>query len=315
MSAEVGMRPATARTPAQTDVEATVRELARTASVEVPARQLAAIDVSDYLASGTEVYVPYPPGAEWRDTVAACVRLRRAGMQPVPHLVARTVVDANELRRRLVQLAEAGVERLFLVAGDSPRPVGRYRDTLDVLESGLLVDYGFRRLGVAAHPEGHPQAKPADLERALARKAEYAATQGISMWIVTQFAFASAATVAWLDQCRARRFPLPIRVGVAGPARLSTLLAFAARCGVRASARMAVRRRGALRLLGHYAPDAILGGLAHHRTDVPDTPLCGIHVFTFGGIARTSAWLRAGAAATCKRPGDDAVAYGEPHDR
>lgn len=274
-------------------VAATVRELARSASVEVLPRQLATVDVNAYLPPGTAVYLPFPPGGLWQDTVAACRCLGAARMCPVPHLAARSVRDAGDLRARLAQLAEAGVDRLMLVAGDGDRPVGRYRDSLDVIESGLLAEHGFDRLGVAAHPEGHPRVAPAELERALARKVEYAAAQGASMWIVTQFGFAPAATSAWLMRLGALRFPLGIRVGMAGPVRLSTLLGFAAKCGVRTTARFASRRPGAVRLIGRYAPDEFVQELAWHAVDVPDSPLSGIHLFGFGGIRETSRWLRA----------------------
>ena len=271
-----------------------VAELARAASVEVMPRQVAALDIADWLPAGTHVYVPSPPGAHWTDTVDACRGLRATGMCPVPHLTARSVPDAEALHARLAQLAETGVDRLLLIAGDGDKPAGRYRDTLDVLESGLLAEYGFDWLGIAAHPEGHPHARPADLERALARKLEYAAAFGASMWIVTQFGFAPAATVAWLNGLSAEG--VSVRAGVAGPARLATLLAFAARCGVRASARLVARRPSALRLAGRYAPDAVLEALACHASQSPATPLRGIHVFAFGGLKETSRWLRAAAA-------------------
>ena len=205
------------------------------------------------------------------------------------------------MRARLTQLAEAGVDRLLLVAGDGDRPVGRYRDTIDVLESGLLVEHGFHRLGVAAHPEGHPLVEPADLERALARKVEYAAAEGASMWIVTQFGFVPAAAAAWLlrlGPC----FPLGIRIGLAGPTRLSTLVAFAAKCGVRTTARLVARRPGALRLVGRYVPDEFVRDLARHAVGAPESPLSGIHVFGFGGIQATGRWLRA-VAGECDRSG------------
>ena len=282
-------------------IAGTVRELARDASVEVLARQVAAVDLASCLPPGTAVYVPYPPGAAWHDTVAACRRLRSASLCPVPHLTARSVRDASDMRARLTQLAEAGVDRLLLVAGDGDRPVGRYRDTIDVLESGLLVEHGFHRLGVAAHPEGHPLVEPADLERALARKVEYAAAEGASMWIVTQFGFVPAAAAAWLLRL-GPRFPLGIRIGLAGPTRLSTLVGFAAKCGVRTTARLVARRPGALRLVGRYVPDEFVRGLARHAVGAPESPLSGIHVFGFGGIQATGRWLRA-VAGECDRSG------------
>ena len=106
---------------------------------------------------------------------------------------------------------------------------------------------------------------------------------------------------------------LPVRVGMAGPARLKTVLAFAARCGVGASARALARRPSALRLLNNWTPDSMLQALARHRVASPESPLSGIHLFTFGGLPQTSRWLRATAGVGTAHVVDfhDAKAHGE----
>ena len=265
-------------------------ELVRHASVELSPRQFASIGpLTDYLSQGTRVYIPSVPGAAWSETIDACRRLGAEGMVAVPHLSARLLSGAEDLDDRLGQLADAGVGDLMLVAGDQKRPAGPYRDTLDVLESGKLIERGFRRLGVAAYPEGHPLASRAKLEAALARKVAYAKATDSELWIVTQFGFAAAPAIAWLE---AMQCPLPVYIGLPGPARLRTLLAFAARCGVSASARMLTRRPSVIRLLRRWTPDDVLHGLARYRVDSPATALAGIHLFTFGGLPRASRWLR-----------------------
>ncbi len=281
------------------DVLDAQRELARHASVELSPRQLGSTGpLTDYLPRGTRVYIPSIPGAAWRETVAACQRLGAEGMLPVPHLPARLLRSAQQLDDRLGKLADAGVGELLLVAGDHARAAGPYHDTLDVLESGKLVEHGFRRVGVAAYPEGHPLATRGDLEAALSHKIAYANATGTEMWIVTQFTFASAPAIAWLRAIRERGCPLPVHVGLPGPARLRTLLAYAARCGVRASARALTRRPSVIRLLKSWSPDDVLQGLAQYRVESPGTTLAGIHIFTFGGLPRTSRWLRANGSTT-----------------
>lgn len=273
-----------------------MRELVRTASVELTPRQVgAADDLGDDLPLGTRVYVPFVPDAAWQDTVRACERLCASGMVAVPHLAARSVVDAAELRVRLRGLAGAGVTELMLVAGDRRRPVGAFRDTLDILDTGALMEHGMARVGIAGYPEGHPSIEPAQLEAALARKREYAAATGTEMWMVSQFAFEPETVIAWLDALPRRPQPFPVRVGIAGPARLTTLLAFAARCGIGASARALARRPSVVRLLNRWAPDGMLNALAGHRVGATESPFCGIHLFTFGGLPQTARWLRATA--------------------
>ncbi|MYE83021.1 MAG: formate--tetrahydrofolate ligase [Gammaproteobacteria bacterium] len=269
-----------------------LRALARDASVELSPRQLAALGpLGDYLPRGTPVYVPFVPGATWGETSAACRRLRAAGMSPVPHLPARWLASTAQLDDWLAELAEVQVRELLLVAGDRASAAGPYRDTLDVLDSGRVVAAGFRRVGITGYPEGHPSAPTADLDAALTRKLEYAVATGTDMWITTQFTFAPAHAIAWLDRIRDRGCTLPVRVGLPGPARLRTLLSFAARCGVTASARMLTRRPSVVRLLKRWTPDALLRELVEYR-GMAGSPAFDIHVFTFGGLPATARWLR-----------------------
>ena len=271
--------------------------LVRQASIELSPRQLlSAGPLTDYLSRGSRVYVPSIPGVAWRETIAACQRLAAEAMVPVPHLPARPLKSADQLDDRLGNLAESGVRELLLVAGDHRRAAGPYHDSLDVLESGKLVDHGFRRLGVTAYPEGHPLATRGELEAALARKIGYADATETTMWIVTQFTFTAAPAIALLAAMRDRSCPLPVYVGLPGPARLRTLLAYAARCGVRASTRALTRQPSVIRLLRSWSPDDILQELAQYRVASPGTTLAGIHLFTFGGLPRTSRWLSANGA-------------------
>lgn len=269
------------------------RELACGATVELAPRQIESAGcLTDHLPAGTSVYVPFTPGATRHDTVAACQRLRDQGMHAVPHLAARSLAGPAELDDWLGALADVGVAGVMLVAGDRRRPAGPYRDTLDVLESGKLEEHGIDRLGVTAYPEGHPVATTADLEAAFAHKAAYAAATGARMWIVTQFVFDPRPAIALLARLRSQGCTLPVRIGVAGPARPRTLLEFAVRCGVGTSVKMLRRQPSVTRLLNNWTPDGLLSALARHRADSVETSLAGIHVFTFGGLAKTSGWLQ-----------------------
>ncbi|MDE0350725.1 MAG: methylenetetrahydrofolate reductase, partial [Gammaproteobacteria bacterium] len=281
-----------AATP-EADVLDTLRVLARGASVELSPRQLRSTgSPGDHLPQGAQVYIPFVPGAKWSDTVAACRRLRTDGLSPVPHLPARWLASAEQLDDWLAELAGAGVRELLLVAGDRRRAAGPYRDTLDVLESGKLAARGFHRIGVTGYPEEHPFVGARDLDAALTRKLEYARATDTEMWITTQFTFAARHAIALLEAMRDRECPVPVHIGLPGPARLRTLLAFAARCGVTTSARALTRRPGVVRLLGRWTPDTLVRELAEYRNAPDSAGLAGIHVFTFGGLPATARWLR-----------------------
>lgn len=280
--------------------------LRRGASVEAMPRELAATDVAGLLPLGTEVYVPAPSGAQWADTLAACRALRLQGMVPLPHLTARDLGSVAELSARLEALRECGVAALLLIAGDAARAKGPFPNTLAVLDGGELARWGFRDLRVAVHPEGHPRADESSLASALAAKIAYAKETATRLLLVSQFAFAASAVLPWWQRMASRDECPPLRVGVPGPASLAKALAYAARCGIGASARALARRPTLARLASAWQPDEMVAALAAHNASAgheshPTAQLAGIHVFCFGGLAATSRWLRQGAAETQRR--------------
>ncbi len=212
-------------------------------------------------------------------------------MKPVPHLPARSVRSPDELGDWLAALVETGVDSLMLVAGDRPAPAGPYPDTPALLDSGLLAEQGLRRLGVTSYPEGHPLIGPADLDEALRRKTEYARATGAELWVVTQFVFSPAPALAWLARTREAGCTLPVRIGVPGPVALRSLIEYAVRCGVVASARALKRRPGVARLAGRWSPTPIALALARHLAVRENALAVDIHLFTFGGLADAAEWL------------------------
>ena len=292
----IGNRASSLEPPTARQVSA----LALGASLEVLPRQVTAAlatQLTQELAAGTEVYLPCLPKANWQETAAACERLHTAGLTPIPHLAARSIASLADLDDRLAVLAAAGVDRLLLIAGDRRTPAGPFAATLPILESGQLKAHGFRRVGFATHPEGHPHVDQATLAAALARKVEYARATGTDLCLVTQFVFAAPPTIELLRGI-ARAYPeLRVRAGIPGPAKLRTLIGFAARCGAGPSIRALTRKPGVVRLFGHWSPDALLVALARYAVEQRQTPLAGIHLFTFGGIENTLRWLKAMAQA------------------
>ena len=62
------------------------------------------------------------------------------------------------------------------------------------------------------------------------------------MAIVTQFCFEPDPVIAWVDKLAALGITLPVHIGIAGPAKLQTLVKFAIACGVGPSLRVLQRR-------------------------------------------------------------------------
>src|SRR5262249_3055937 len=136
----------------------------------------------------------------------------------------------DNLLRRLA--GDAGIVQVLIVAGDTAEPAGQFHSTLQILESGLLEKHQIRSIGVAGHPEGHPQVSSSVLRDALNRKNAYAAKTGVNMYIVTQFTFSAEPVIAWERSHREDIGDLPVTVGLPGLATAGTLLKYAVECGV-----------------------------------------------------------------------------------
>lgn len=262
-------------------------------SVEITPRETATLPpLQDVLAPGTSVYLTFLPRVAWSETVAATRWVSAAGMRPVPHLAARAVPDPVTLRRMLAELGDAGVADLLLVAG-SAGPVGAFRDTIEILASGTLEEAGIRRVGVAGHPEGHPDVADDALMAALTTKSRVAAEHRLDLHIVTQFCFDAEPLVAWERQIRAAGVRLPVRVGLPGLTSPARLVRFGLSCGVGPSlAVLRAQTGGLLRLATTptYRPDATLRGVAAAAAAEPRSLFRGVHFFPFGALVETARW-------------------------
>jgi methylenetetrahydrofolate reductase (NADPH) len=130
-----------------------------------------------------------------------------------------------------------------------------------------------------------------EVAAALRRKIALAADQGLALRIVSQFCFDGAAVLAWLQRLRGEGIAAPVRVGVAGPASLRTLINFGLRCGIGNSLRALGNHTQSLaKLLSQQGPEAVVAALAG-QTDPLGAQ--GLHVFPFGGFPRSAQWLSA----------------------
>jgi methylenetetrahydrofolate reductase (NADPH) len=275
-----------------------VAELIGGCSIEVsPRDEFAGDALRKLLDPGRTVFVNHPPSVTHHDIVAACVRLHRAGFVPVPHVAARRLASytqASDFLHRAV--AEACVESVLMIGGDDS-PAGPFRASLDLLATGVVERHGIRSVAFAGYPEGHPAIDSGALDAALQAKVALAGQRGLDVSLVTQFGFEAGPILRWVASLRAQGIVCPIRIGVAGPARVATLAKYAIRCGIGASLRALARGHTAFaRILVEAGPDALIAELAAGE-DASD-PVAGLHVFTFGGMRRTAGWISAARDAT-----------------
>jgi methylenetetrahydrofolate reductase (NADPH) len=224
----------------------------------------------------------------------------------MPHFPARIIKDEATLRNWIAMYqGEAGVEQALLLAGGVTQPHGDYDSSMQLLESGAFGDAGFKRLHVAGHPEGNkdidPDGSMTHVDSALRWKQAFSDTSDADMAIATQFCFEAAPVIDWANALAERGITLPIHIGVAGPAKLQTLIKFSIACGVGASLRVLQRRAKDLtKLLLPFTPDDFLRDLAAHKAENPNFGISHVHFFPLGGIKTNANWAieNGGSSAT-----------------
>jgi methylenetetrahydrofolate reductase (NADPH) len=277
------------------DERAAIISLCRRSSIELSVHDLPKLpECRAFLPCGLQLYISHLPGQPWQQTIEAAAQVRAHGFDPVPHLPVRKLTSEGELQQVLKGLSgEAAVKQVLLIAGDVKEPHGPFAATIEVMQSGLLAPFGITSLSIAGHPEGHPAVAETEIRAAEAAKAELANQLGIELTFVTQFLFESAPIIDWCHQLRGRGVHGMITIGLAGPAKLTTLLNYAMRCGVGPSIRAIGSRGSALtRLIGERGPERIVRDLARAYL-AGDLDIDGLHLYSFGGLMRTCRWFRA----------------------
>lgn len=267
-----------------------------TTSIEASSKQvLASNELSALFPAGTQIYLT-DVGIDTLDTIVeAAARLSRLDYVPVPHIPARRIKSKEALETRLSRLTkEAGVESVLVIAGEADRQMGPFSSSLEVLQTDLLSKHSIKNIGIAGHPEGNA-AIPEDMILSnLKAKADFAAETDAQMRIVTQFGFDAGRFISWADALPENGISLPVHMGMAGPAKMTTLIKYAAICGVGPSMSFLRKRGSALASLAMgYDPEPIMQALLAHIAANPNTPIQAAHIFPFGGLKKSAIWLDA----------------------
>ncbi|MCR9067399.1 MAG: methylenetetrahydrofolate reductase [Rhodobacteraceae bacterium] len=266
-------------------------------SIEVMPRTAEKIeDFRDHLPQGTRVYIAHIDGTEIDDMVATARRLRDEGFEPMPHFPARSIAGPATLADMVRRYqAEAGVTQGLILAGGIATPRGEYHSSMQLLETGFFDDAGFTRIHVAGHPEGNrdidPDGGDAEVMAALKWKQDFANRSDAEFAIATQFAFEAGPVLAWADRLAAAGITMPVHLGIAGPAKLQTLIKFAIACGVGPSLSVLQKRaRDVSKLLLPFEPVDVLSDLAAAKAEGRGRNIERIHFFPLGGIKTNAAF-------------------------
>lgn len=222
-------------------------------------------------------------------TLDLTTRLAAHGYRVVPHVPARLLRDDAHLKDVVDRLRAAGVDDVFVPAGDADPPAGEYEGALPVLRGLSELGGPFAHVGVTGYPESHPLIHDDVTVQAMWDKREHAT------YVVSNLCFDPRVLGEWIGRIRGRGIGLPVYVGVAGPVQRAKLLAVATKIGVGESTRFLTRHASwFLRFAapGGYTPERLLAR-AERVLAAPSSGVAGLHLFTFNQVAETEAWRRA----------------------
>ena len=267
-------------------------------SIEVTPRSASKIECfADVLPENTRVYIAQINIDDIPEMIVTAKRLKDEGFEVMPHFPARMIKN-NTVLNDLISMYqnEAGVDEALLLAGGLPSPAGDYNSSMQLIESGLFDKAGFKRLHVAGHPEGNkdidPDGSNKNVSEALSWKQEFSNRTDASMAITTQFCFDANVVKKWADTIKGSGIDIPIHIGIAGPAKLQTLLKFSIECGVGASMKVLTKRaRDITKLLLPYKPTQILSDLANYRAQDSSFNIEQVHFFPLGGVKRAAEFV------------------------
>ena len=268
-------------------------------SIEVTPNAAAKIEnFAEVLPVNTRIYIAHIEGTPFDEMLKTAKKITDEGFIPMPHFPARIIEDKDTLESWLSQYSgEANVQEALLIAGGSKEPAGVYDSSIQIIETELFDKYNFKRLHVAGHPEGNKDidkdSTHTNVNKALSWKNEYAKRTDAQIAIATQFCFDSEAIIQWANSLIDMNIDLPVHIGIAGPAKLQTLIRYSIECGVGASMKVLQKRaKDITKLLLPYEPTSVISELAEYKSQNPDFNIEQVHFFPLGGTKTTANWVK-----------------------
>ncbi|TPQ22117.1 methylenetetrahydrofolate reductase [Streptomyces sporangiiformans] len=263
-----------------------LRALLRSVRYEVLPAKATEDKVVAHVPRDVVVTVTASPVKGLEPTLDLVTRLAAHGYRVVPHVPARLLRDDGHVKEVVDRVREAGVDDIFVPAGDANPPAGGYDGALPVLRRLSELGRPFTHVGVTGYPESHPLIHDDVTIQSMWDKREHAT------YIVSNLCFDPRVLGQWIARIRRRDIPLPIHVGVAGPVQRAKLLSMAAKIGVGESTRFLTKHASwFLRFAapGGYSPERLLARTEEELT-APSAGVAGLHLFTFNQIAETERW-------------------------
>ncbi len=220
------------------------------------------------------------------ETLDLSERLIDQGFRVVPHIAAKCVRDRQHVSEIMARLDSMKVDSIFVPGGDRPEPAGEFHTAYELLRVIDEFDHSINQIGIAAHPEGHPDVDDETLMQELEKKAP------LGQYLVTQMCFDADLLGNWLIDLTRRGITLPVWIGLPGAIERSRLIKTSMRIGVGDSLRFLRRKSDVAAELmksSVYRPDDLVAQIARYQA-MPETNVAGYHLFCFNQVETTENW-------------------------
>lgn len=271
-------------------------------SIEVTPKAASKIEnFAGVLPKGTRVYIAHIEGTPIDEMVATAKKIYDDGFIAMPHFPARIIQNSNTLDEWIKRYKnEANVKEALVIAGGANKPYGDFDSSIQLIETGLFDRNEFKRIHVAGHPEGNkdidPDGSNKNVSGALSWKNEFSKRTDASIALATQFCFESEPVIKWINSIKEEGIDIPVHIGIAGPAKLQTLIKYSVECGVGASIKVLQKRaKDITKLLKPYKPDTVLKELALYKNQNPSFNIEQVHFFPLGGIKQVTEYVKEGS--------------------
>ena len=268
-------------------------------SIEVLPRTAANIEsFKDILPINTRIYIAHIEGMPIEEMIQTAKRLQSEGFSVMPHFPARIIKNKSTLEEWIKKYQdEAGIDQALLIAGSVNNPHGVFENSMQLVETELFNKYNFKNLHFAGHPEGNKDidydGSTNNVDEALLWKQKFNERTDIEIALTTQFCFEADPVIKWANRMTEKGINIPIHIGVAGPAKLQTLIKFSIACGVGPSLKVLQKRaKDVKKLLLPFEPNDFLETLAQHKKENSKFNITNIHFFPLGGINASADWIK-----------------------
>ena len=238
------------------------------------------------ISRDTHLAITCSPTKGVDETIELSEILVDMGFNVTPHIAAKCVTNESHLVSIVEKLQEKGIESIFVPGGDKPEPAGDFKNAYELLNCLNIIDHKIKNIGIAAHPEGHPDIEDEVLIEELQKK------KNLATYIVTQMCFDAELLGDWLCDIKDRGIDLPVWVGLPGVIERGRLLRTSLRIGVGDSLRFLRKKTqvaSELMKSSTYYPDRLVTDISEYEK-INQTNLAGYHIYCFNQIEISENW-------------------------